>query len=105
METHPCSWIGDNIVKVSIFQDFPGGPVVKNPPPNAGDEGSIPGRGTKIPHVMGQLSLCPLEPAPQLESLRTATTEPVCSGACKPQIERSPCVTTKDPACPNEDPA
>ena len=23
--------------------DFPGGPVVKNPPPNAGDTGSIPG--------------------------------------------------------------
>ena len=36
--------------------DFPGGPVVKNPPSNAGDTGSIPGRGTKIPHAMGQLS-------------------------------------------------
>ena len=24
---------------------------VKNPPPNAGDLGSIPGPGTKIPHV------------------------------------------------------
>ena len=36
---------------------FPGGPVVKNPPSNAGDVGSIPGRGTKIPHAMGQLNL------------------------------------------------
>ena len=36
--------------------DFPGGPVVKNPPCNAGDVGSITGRGTKIPHVAGQLS-------------------------------------------------
>ena len=35
--------------------DFPGGPVVKNPPSNAGDVGSIPGRGTKIPHA-GHLS-------------------------------------------------
>ena len=35
--------------------DFPGGPVVKNPPSNAGDVGSIPCRGTKIPHAMGQL--------------------------------------------------
>ena len=26
--------------------DFPGGPVVKNPLSNAGDAGSIPGRGT-----------------------------------------------------------
>ena len=37
--------------------DLPGGPVIKNPPSNAGDTGSIPGRGTKIPHAAGQLSL------------------------------------------------
>ena len=34
--------------------DFPGGPMVKNPPSNAGDVGSIPGRGTEIPHAPGQ---------------------------------------------------
>ena len=38
------------------MRDFPGGPVVKNPPSNAGDMGLIPGQGTKIPHVAGQLS-------------------------------------------------
>ena len=27
------------------LKDFPGGPVVKNPPCNAGDVGSIPGPG------------------------------------------------------------
>ena len=27
------------------FWDFPGGTVVKNPPANAGDTGSIPGLG------------------------------------------------------------
>ena len=37
-------------------RDFPGGPMVKNPPSNAGDAGSIPGQGTKIPHAMGQLN-------------------------------------------------
>ena len=37
---------------------FPGSPVVKNLPSNAGDAGSIPGWGTKIPHAAGQLSLC-----------------------------------------------
>jgi len=37
--------------------DFPGGPVVKNPPCNAGDMGLIPGWGTKIPHAAGQLNL------------------------------------------------
>ena len=36
--------------------DFPGGPVVKNPSCSAGDSGSTPGRGTKIPHAAGQLS-------------------------------------------------
>ena len=36
---------------------FPGGPVVKNLPCNTGDAGSIPGRGSKIPHAMRQLSL------------------------------------------------
>ena len=34
--------------------DLPGGPVVKNPPSNAGDVGLIPGWGTKIPHAMGK---------------------------------------------------
>ena len=44
------------------MKDFPGVPMVKNLPSNAGDVGLIPGRGTKIPHAMGQLSLCALEP-------------------------------------------
>ena len=40
----------------SLIRDFPGSPVVKNPPYNAGDTGSKPGQGTKIPHAAGQLS-------------------------------------------------
>ena len=35
--------------------DFPGGPVVKNPPSNAEDMGSTSGQGTKIPHATSQL--------------------------------------------------
>ena len=38
------------------YQDFPGGPVIKNPPSNAGDVGSIPGQEAKIPHATGQIS-------------------------------------------------
>ena len=38
------------------FWDFPGGPVVKNLPHNAGDANSIPGRRTKVPHAVEQLS-------------------------------------------------
>ena len=29
-------------------RDFPGGPMVKTPPSNAGGTGSVPGRGAKI---------------------------------------------------------
>ena len=36
--------------------DFPNVPVVKNPSSNAGDKGSIPGWGTKIPHATGQIN-------------------------------------------------
>ena len=36
--------------------DLPGSPVVKSLSSNAGDTGSIPGQGTKIPHIEGQLS-------------------------------------------------
>ena len=57
--------IGKEEVKLSLW-DFPGGPVVKNPPYNAGDMCSTPGQGTKIPHAMGQLSL------------HAATTELMC---------------------------
>ena len=31
--------------------NFPGSPVVKTSPSNAGGAGSIPGRGVKIPHA------------------------------------------------------
>ena len=39
--------------------DFPGDPVVKNPPSNIRDAGSIPGPGwgVKIPHALEQLCL------------------------------------------------
>ena len=66
--------------------------MVKNPPSNEGDVGSIPGRGSKIPHAAGQLSL------------HDATTEPMCSRAHVPQLV-SPHAATKDPTCCNEDPA
>ena len=44
-----------SLIKAKI-RDFPDSPVVKNLPPNAGDTGSVPARGSKIPHAMGQLS-------------------------------------------------
>ena len=46
------------IIFQNLIRDFPGGPVVKSPPSNAGDVGSIPSQGTKILHVEGQLGPC-----------------------------------------------
>ena len=36
---------------VEAWRDFPGGPVVKTLPSNAGDMGLIPGWGARIPHT------------------------------------------------------
>ena len=47
-------WISP-CIKVDLW-DFPGGPLVKDPPANAGHVGSIPGPGTRILHTVGQLS-------------------------------------------------
>ena len=40
-----------SVLKKNKAGDFPGGPVVKTLPPNAGDTGSIPGWGAKSPHA------------------------------------------------------
>ena len=78
-------------ISLSLFlvlnytRDFPGGPVVKNPPANARDAGSIPGRGTKIPHAVGQLS---------------PTTQP--EKPLIPHNQRKPVRHNGDPAKPNK---
>ena len=58
----------------NIPREFPGGPVAKNPPCNAGDVGSIPGWGTKIPRIAEWISPCP------------TTTQPACGSerSCMP---------------------
>ena len=43
---------------IQWLRDFSDDSVVKNMPSNAGNTGTIPGQGTKVPHAMGQLSLC-----------------------------------------------
>ena len=70
--------------------DVPGGPVVKNPFCHAGDAGSIPGRGTKIPRAAGQLS-------PQ-----AATTEPTCHNYRAHVLWSLRATTREEPACRNE---
>ena len=106
----------DFLPSINIYRDFSGGPVVKNPPSSAGDVGSIPGWGTKIPHATGQLS--PHHNywahAPQLESLHAANyrahapwsphTTAREEKTCTPQLERSPRTATKGPTYRNKDP-
>ena len=41
---------GGKWILKSLYKDFPGSPVVKNPPANAGDTGLIPDRGRS--HVL-----------------------------------------------------
>ena len=41
--------MGDSNFPFKYCRDFPGGPVVKNPPSTTGNTGSIPGWGIKIP--------------------------------------------------------
>ena len=88
---------------------FPGSPVVKNLPSNAGDMGSIPGQGTKIPHAAGQLSPRATTTALMRLNKRACvpqTTEPTLPGACAPQLERESTQATasEKPMHHNEDP-
>ena len=55
--------------------DCHGGPVVQNLPCNAGDVGSIPDRGTKIPRAAELLSPGSKAQVPQLESLQARILE------------------------------
>jgi len=52
--------------------------MTKDPPSNAGDAGLMTGGDTKIPHTMGQLSLC-------ITTTDLTATEPGPSRTCAPQ--------------------
>ena len=72
--------------------------MVKNPPSNAGDMGSIPGWGTKLPPATGQLSPRATQPTkpcvPQL--LSPHALEPTLRN------RRSSCKGEKEPKLPLE---
>ena len=59
--------------RAALIWDFPGHPVVKTLPCNAGDAGSSPHQGPEIPYATGQLSpdTTATEAHAQLESLCT----------------------------------
>ena len=71
------------LLVVQPLRGFPGGPVIKNLPLNAGNVDSIPGWGTRFPHAMGQLSLytaTTIAHTPQLK--RSLSTTPMIDPAC-----------------------
>ena len=79
-----------------LGRDFPGGPMAKSLPCNARDTGLIPGWGTKIPHVVGQLS--------QLASTRESTLQftdytirekPVCCNRRSQMLKLRPDMANK----------
>ena len=81
--------------KMSIkwhWGDFPGDPVVENPPSNAGDEGLISHQGTEIPHPMGQLNLS------------AASTEATMRLNYRALVLRSPCAPTREAHAPTGEP-
>ena len=65
-------------VRICLFLGLPCGPVVKTPLCNAGDAGSIPGQGPKIPHPVDppSRSLHPPSLSPQREGPSTAMKDP-----------------------------
>ena len=65
------------ILRQELYENFPGGPVVKNLPANTGDLG-FDSLSRKIPHALGQLSPC------------VATTEAQAPIACALQQEKPP---------------
>ena len=58
-------------------KDFPGGPVVKNPPYKARDVGSILDRVAKIPHAKEQLSFPTTTLSPHTTT-RVHNKDPAC---------------------------
>ena len=80
-----------------FFEDFPGGPVVKNLPANSRNMGSVPNPGTININKTPQLSLCAIaiEPVlrvrePKVLSPHVATTEARVPRARAPQQEKPP---------------
>ena len=72
--------------------------MVKNPPSNAGDAGSIPGQGTKIPYATGQLS--PHATITELARLNEREKTRTPQGKILHASTKIPCTATKTQCIP-----
>ena len=91
--------------KIFTFMDFPGSPVVKNLPANAGGHGFDPWSG-KTPPAVGQLSLCPTTTEPVPWSPCSATRETTAMRSLRTTAWEHPHLPQPEkPACSIKDPA
>ena len=70
--------------------------MVKTPPYNAGDTGSIPGQRTKIPHATEQLSLHTVRTEPKHSRARPARSESPSATTTEALVFWSSCTTTTE---------
>ena len=70
--------------------------MVKNPPSNAGDTGSIPGQRDKIPHATEQLSLHTVPTEPKHSRARLTQLEGPSATTTEAHVFWSSCTTTTE---------
>ena len=75
----------------SGVRDFQGGPVVKNPPANAGGHGFSPCGLGRFHSAAGQLSPC--------TATEAQTPESSCSATREATALRGPCTATRESLC------
>ena len=73
-----------------IRKDFPSAPVVKNPPANAGDTGSIPGPGNSL-MLQSDMPCATTTEAHTLYNPGSATREATTMKSLKPRVAPTLC--------------
>ena len=82
------SFRNEGEIKTLPHRKLPGGSVVKNPPANAGDIGSILCPESKIPHATGKLS-------PRATTTDAHVSHSPCSATRETTAMRRPSTTTR----------
>ena len=71
-------------------RDFPGSPVVKTSPSNAGVADSIPGQGAKIPHASGPKKQNIKKPPKNRSSIVTNSIKTLKISTSKKSLKKNP---------------
>ena len=85
-----CMWEKNLSIRKLRRGEFPGGPLLKNPPYNVGDKCLIPDQGTKIPHTAGQQK----PTSHTSRSLCNATKDPCNDDLTQPKQVNAKCHPT-----------